>query len=213
MDFCQAQRRTYPNPADNARVTDWDERYRQGEHTRDQPHPLITRFASKLAPGRALDLASGPGRHAIWLAHRGWQVTAVDYSRTAIEILRQRCGDKGLAVNSVIADLERHEFGIQPDSYDLIIVCNYLQRDLFAPLKAGTRIGGTAMAIIALVDTDPNVRPMNPAYLLDPGELQAQFQEWEIVHYFEGKSTADAHQRAVAEIVARRRARFSANSG
>ncbi|PYS01116.1 MAG: hypothetical protein DMG16_13975 [Acidobacteria bacterium] len=205
IDFCQGVYRRDLNPSDNARVTDWDERYRQGEHTTDQPHPLITRFSSTLAPGRVLDLASGPGRHAMWLAERGWQVTAVDYSRTAIEILRQRCLAKGLAVNSVIADLERHEFGIPPESYDLIIVCNYLQRDLFAPLKAGTRIGGTAMAVIALVDGDPNVRPMNPSYLLNPGELQAQFQEWEIVHSFEGKSPADAHPRATAEIVARRR--------
>src|SRR2546422_4647992 len=78
MDFCQVEHRRDPNPSDNARVTNWDERYRQGEHTNDQPHPLITRFASKLAPGRALDLASGPGRHAIWLAERGWQVTAVE---------------------------------------------------------------------------------------------------------------------------------------
>ena len=190
---------------DNARVTDWDERYQQGRHITDRPHPLITSFASRLAPGRALDVASGTGRHAIWLAEHGWQVTAVDYSRIAIEILRQRCRDKGLAVESVTADLERHEFGIGPESYDLIIVCNYLQRDLFATLKSGTRIGGTVIAVIALVDNDPNIRPMNPAYLLNPGELQAQFQGWEIVHSFEGKSTADPHRRRMAEIVARRR--------
>ena len=186
-------------------MTDWDERYQQGRHITDRPHPLITSFASRLAPGRALDVASGTGRHAIWLAEHGWQVTAVDYSRIAIEILRQRCRDKGLAVESVTADLERHEFGIEPESYDLIILCNYLQRDLFATLKSGTRIGGTVIAVIALVDNDPNIRPMNPAYLLNPGELQAEFQGWEIVHSFEGKSAADPHRRRTAEIVARRR--------
>ena len=186
-------------------MTDWDQRYERGQHINDSPHPLITSFASRLAPGRALDVASGTGRHAIWLAEHGWQVTAVDYSRVAIEILRQRCRDKGLAVESVTADLERHEFGIELESYDLIIVCNYLQRDLFATLKSGTRIGGTVIAVIALVDNDPNIRPMNPAYLLNPGELQAEFQGWEIVHSFEGKSAADPHRRRTAEIVARRR--------
>ena len=186
-------------------MTDWDQRYQQGQHINDRPHPLITRFASMLAPGKALDVASGTGRHAIWLAEHGWQVTAVDYSRIAIEILGQRCRDKGLAVDYVTADLERHEFGTEPESYDLIIVCNYLQRDLFATLKSGTRIGGTVMAVIALVDSDPNIRPMNPAYLLNPGELQAEFQGWEIVHSFEGKSAADPHRRRTAEIVARRR--------
>jgi len=193
------------NSSDNARVTDWDQRYQRGQHINDRPHPLITSFASKLAPGRALDVASGTGRHAIWLAEHGWQVTAVDYSRIAIEILGQRCRDEGLAVDCVTADLERHEFGIEPESYDLIIVCNYLQRDLFATLKSGTRIGGTVMAVIALVDNDPNIGAMNPAYLLNPGELQAQFRGWEIIHSFEGKSIADPHRRRMAEIVARRR--------
>ena len=96
----------------NARVTGWDERYRHGEHINDPPHPLVIRFASKLAPGRALDVASGAGRHAIWLAERGWQVTAVDYSKVAIEVLRERCREKAWDVKSVAADLERHEFGI-----------------------------------------------------------------------------------------------------
>src|SRR5438445_13239822 len=97
--------------SDNARVTDWDQRYQQGRHITDRPHPLITSFASRLAPGRALDVASGTGRHAIWLAEHGWQVTAVDYSRIAVEISRQRCGDKGLACESVSATLSRHAVG------------------------------------------------------------------------------------------------------
>src|SRR2546425_738049 len=110
-------------------MTDWDRRYREGEHARDEPHPLVTGFAAKLTPGFGLDVACGAGRHAIWLAERGWQVTAVDSSRVAIEILEQRASEKGLAVNTVLADLERHEFVIEPESYELIVVCNYLQRD------------------------------------------------------------------------------------
>ena len=105
-------------------MTDWDERYRQNEHTDDRPHPLVVEFASKLVPGRALDIACGVGRHALWLAERGWQVTAVDYSRVAIEMLRQRSAKKGVEINSCVADLEQHEFVIEPGSYDLIVICN-----------------------------------------------------------------------------------------
>jgi tellurite methyltransferase len=184
------------------KMSDWNERYRRGEHTNDDPHPLVVKVASRLAPGRALDVACGAGRHAIWLAQRGWNVTAVDYSDTAIEILRERSRQHGVAVDPHIADLERHEFVIESAKYDLIVVCNYLQRDLFASIKEGTRIGGIVIAVIAMVDDDPNVKPMNPAFLLNAGELRANFQGWTVLHDFEGRPPGKQPRRAVAEIVA-----------
>lgn len=185
-------------------MTDWDERYQRGEHTDDEPHRLVVEFASKLEPGRALDLACGAGRHAIWLAGRGWQVTAVDNSRVAIEILRRRAGEKGLAIDSRTADLERRDFIIEPATYDLILNCCYLQRDLFPAIKAGARVGGVVIAVIAMVDDDPHIKPMNPAFLLSPGELSAEFEGWELIREFEGKPAGDEHRRAMAEIIARR---------
>lgn len=181
----------------------WNERYQRGENTSEEAHPLIVKFASQLAPGRALDLACGPGRHAIWLAERGWQVTAVDNSTAAIDILRQRATEKHLTIDARLADLEQHEFVIPPQSYDLIVDCNYLQRDLFQSIKEGVSISGIVVAIIAMTDDDPNVKSMNPAYLLNPGELRKTFEEWEWIWDFEGKPSGQ-HRRATAEIVARR---------
>ena len=160
-------------------MTNWDKRYEQGEHVHDEPHALVVSHAAKMTPGRALDVASGPGRHAIWLAERGWAVTAVDNSRVAMEILEQRARARAVTIRSCLADLERHEFVIEPASYDLIVVCNYLQRDLFPSIRAGTRIGGVVIAVISMLDDDPNVSPMNPAYLLHPGELRGEFDGWE----------------------------------
>ena len=185
-------------------MTYWDKRYQQGEHVQDEPHALVIDHAAKMIPGRALDVASGTGRHAIWLAERGWQVTAVDNSRAAMEILEQRARAKAVTIQSCLADLERHEFVIEADSYDLIVVCNYLQRDLFPSIRAGTRPGGVVIAVISMVDDDPNIRPMNPAYLLRPGELRAEFDGWEWIHNFEGKPPGAETRRATAEIVARR---------
>jgi SAM-dependent methyltransferase len=185
-------------------TADWEKRYLRGEHLNDEPHPLITRIASNLKPRRALDLACGPGRHAIWLAERGWAVTGVDSSRTAVEILRDRAGAQGVVIDWIVADLEKHEFAIEAESYDLIVVCNYLQRDLFPAIRAGTREGGLVIAVIAMVDDDPQVRPMNPAYLLNSGELRAQFAGWNLVHDFEGKPAVDSNRRSFAEIVAER---------
>src|SRR5215210_7984969 len=152
-------------------MSDWDGRYGLGEHTNDQPHPLVVRFASQLQPGRAFDVACGTGRHALYLAELGWQVAAVDSSKVAIDILLNRARQRNVQVNARVADLaiadpECREFSIEPDSYDLIVNCCYLQRDLFPAIEAGARIGGVLIAVIAMVDEDPNVKPMNPAFLL-----------------------------------------------
>jgi SAM-dependent methyltransferase len=183
-------------------MADWDKRYREGERTNDEPHPLVTEFASKWPPGRALDIACGAGRHALWLAEHGWKVTAVDSSGAAIDIVQKRAADRGVSVHPVRADLESHEFVIEPAAYDLIVVVNYLQRDLFFPVRKGVCQGGAVIAVVATLDDDPGVRPMNPAYLLSPGELRAQFKGWKLIHDFEGKPAGDPSRRATAEIVA-----------
>jgi SAM-dependent methyltransferase len=185
-------------------MADWDKRYREGEHLMDEPHPLVVESASSVEPGQALDLACGAGRHALWLAEHGWTVTAVDSSRVAIEFLQKQCHDRGVAVHPVVADLEKHEFAIAPESYDLIVLCNYLQRDFFPSIRTGTRVGGLVVAIIAMVDSDPRVRPMNPGYLLNPGDLRAEFAGWRLLHDVEGKPAGNPSRRATAEVAAQR---------
>jgi tellurite methyltransferase len=184
-------------------MADWDARYRRGEYS-DEPLPIVVRAASTFAPGRALDVACGAGRHAIYLTERGWQVTAVDASRAAIEVVEAKARERGLRVDAHVADLARGEFVVEPDAYDLICVCCYLQRDLFPAIRAGVRVGGAVAAAIALVDETPGVRPMNPAFLLRPGELRAEFAGWELIHDFEGKRAGGERKRAMAEIIARR---------
>ncbi|MCU1273362.1 MAG: Methyltransferase type 12 [Bryobacterales bacterium] len=182
----------------------WDERYRRGEHLSDSPAPLVVEAIEKVHPGRALDLACGAGRHALFLAERGWRAVAVDASRVAIETVRKRARERCLEVDARVADLEKHEFEIEPGSFDLICDCCYLQRDLFPAIRAGVRPGGIAIAIIHIQDDSSEVKPMNPNFLLQPGELRRFFAGWDILHEFEGKPANAPHQRAVAEIVARR---------
>jgi SAM-dependent methyltransferase len=158
-----------------------------------------------LAPGRALDIACGTGRHAVFLAALGWQVTAVDSSRVGIEITEKRARERGHAVDARVADLERGEFSIEPEAYDLIAVFYYLQRDLWPQIRAGVRRGGRVVAAIHLIDESPEVRPMNPAFLLQPEELRTEFHGWEIMHYHETQLQDDdpgEHHRRTAEIIA-----------
>jgi SAM-dependent methyltransferase len=188
----------------------WDERYRtlHGAQLRDQcVTPLVTQTVSNggvrgLPPGRALDLACGAGRNALWLAARGWQVTAVDGSRAAIEILSMLNSQ----IDARVADLENHEYIIQPDSWDLIAICYYLQRDLFEPAKRGlvhseVSPGGVVIAIAHI--PEPGDAQLTP-FRLAPGELPGHFRDFEILHHYEGPSNDPAHKRWVAEIVARR---------
>ena len=69
----------------------WDRRHAEREHIEsDEPDPVLVREAGPLPPGRALDLACGDGRNAVWLARHGWQVTAVDFSSVALDRGRRR---------------------------------------------------------------------------------------------------------------------------
>ena len=167
-------------------LEDWNRRYRAGEQL-DQKHaPLVERFAGRLPPGKALDLACGPGRHALFLAERGWQVTAVDGSPIAIGHLGARASARNLPIDARLADLERGEFEIPADEYDLVIDFLYLQRDLIPAIQRGTRPGGMIIAV-ALISQQPTPTRVTP------GELCALFAGCKILHSLE---------REVAELVA-----------
>jgi tellurite methyltransferase len=185
-------------------VADWNERYSRREHVIKEPMPLLARVVDKLKPGRALDVACGTGRHAIFLAERGWQVTAVDGSDVGIELATAIAGERGVEVDWRVSDLERGEFEIEVEAYDLIAVFYYLPRNLFQQIRAGVRPGGLFVAAIHMVDEAPDLKPMNPEFLLNPGELRAEFSGWEILHDYEGTPTEAGHKRRSAEIVAKR---------
>lgn len=186
-------------------MADWNERYSRGEHATLEPSHLLVRFIDTFQPGRALDLACGAGRHAIFLAERGWDVTAVDASHVGIDLTKKRAHERNLSLTARVADLERGQFKIEPEAYDLICDFYYLQRDLFPQIRAGVRPGGTVIAAIHLADEDDTKKGMNPAFLLQPDELRAEFRGWKIVHYHETSlhdPDAGEHHRRTADIVA-----------
>jgi len=178
----------------------WDEHYSNPANLDFTPAPLLVEVAELAPPGRALDLACGYGRNALYLASLGWQVTAVDSSPVAIGILRQHSAR--LAVDARIADLERGEFPIAAESFDLICAFFYLQRDLFAPIREGVRPGGVFAGAIHLPDGAPGSRPRNPAFLLQPGELRNEFAGWKILFYSVGAEAG--RTRRAARIIARK---------
>jgi len=127
----------------------WDERYAAAELVWSvEPNQFVAAECADLPPGRAMDLAAGEGRNAIWLARRGWQVTAVDFSQAGLDKGRQLAGDVAIdwvcgdAVTGRGLDKLDHRDG----GFDLVVIA-YLQltaderraaiRRAFAALAAG----------------------------------------------------------------------------
>lgn len=175
----------------------WEEKYREKAGTPRQPDPLLIKVSSDLTPGRALDLACGTGRNALWLAQQGWNVTAVDGSPSAIETLHAHAAELGVNVETRVADLEQGWYKIEPVRWDLIAICYYLQRSLFESAKRGVVPGGTLLAIALMVEPGKEHSP----FRVQPGELRSFFEDWDVQHYREG---ANSSHGAVAEIAARR---------
>ena len=85
---------------------------------------FVEQHCRDLPPGRAIDLAAGEGRNAIWLAERGWDSTAVDYSSIAIDKARQIAERRNVSISTAVADLAGYV--PTPGGYDLVVIA-YLQ--------------------------------------------------------------------------------------
>jgi SAM-dependent methyltransferase len=182
---------------------DWNARWRAKA---DQPFSVDPWLlaAAPLLPdtGRALDLACGRGRHALFLAERGLAVTALDRSAEALAQLRAEATLRKLSIATRQVDLEV-EPRLPADAFDLVLLIFYLQRSLLPQLKNAVRPGG-----IALVRTFSSAGPFaggpaNPDFVLRPGELLEIFADWEVLRHEEGLEPS-RKGGSVAGIVARR---------
>jgi SAM-dependent methyltransferase len=135
--------------------------------TRPTAEARVIWAASLLAPGRALDIACGAGRHAIWLHHEGWKVTALDRNIEAIAQIRSEHPD----IEARVMDLEEKPLALD-GPYDLVICWLYHQRDLYPMIRAAVRPGGIA-ALRALVQG---------RFAAEPSELRTWFPGWAILH-------------------------------
>jgi SAM-dependent methyltransferase len=104
---------------------EWDERYREQELVwAAQPNRFLVGAVEGLTPGKALDLAAGEGRNAVWLAQQGWDVDAVDWSDVALDKGRELARQAGVAVWFTREDLR--SWWPPTDTYDLVVIA-YLQ--------------------------------------------------------------------------------------
>ena len=154
-------------------MTTWDERFRTGEYPRDpEPAPLLERYVDALEPGRALDVAAGTGRNAVFLADRGYTVDAVDRSREGLKITRQRARDRGVAdrLEPIRADVGSFDF--PGETYDLITVSFYRAVDRLPDIKDALVPDGVLFYEHHLRSPDPHeVGPSDDRYRFGANEL------------------------------------------
>ena len=179
----------------------WDQRYRDGSYrARPDATVLLEKWQPQLPRGRALDVACGAGRNALYLAAHGYEVDAVDISPTALQRARAKSRERKLEVNWIEADLD--DFAPEKSRYDLIVVARYVNRQLLPRLAAGLRPGG-ALVYEHHFRTDLEVDgPKDPDFRLAPGELRQQFAELEVRFYREGLvQDPDGRTMALAQLV------------
>lgn len=166
----------------------WDEKH-AAEHATQKPSRFLKEIFEAdswpLPKGRALDIATGKGRNAIFLAERGFQVVGIDISPVALETARRISREKSLAIDWQEADLER--FDLPQGDYDLVLNLNYLQRSLVPQIKKTLKPGGWIIFETYSTDQSKIGHVTNPAYLLLHNELLDFFRDFRVLYYREGK--------------------------
>ncbi|MCX5399969.1 bifunctional 2-polyprenyl-6-hydroxyphenol methylase/3-demethylubiquinol 3-O-methyltransferase UbiG [Streptomyces sp. NBC_00102] len=169
----------------------WDERYRRSDRIwSGNPNTVLVREVSGVRPGRALDLGCGEGADAVWLAGLGWQVTATDLSRVALERAAVHAADAGVADR---VDWQWHDLGASfPDGEFDLVSAQFLHSMADLPRERILRRAAAAVApggILLVVghagfphweaNPDPSVRFPTPDEVL--ASLEPAPGEWEVL--------------------------------
>ncbi|MDH5391960.1 MAG: methyltransferase domain-containing protein [Gammaproteobacteria bacterium] len=173
--------------ADVNKQQSWNLRYQHKAITDPEPvHVLKCNQHLLSGCGSALDLASGLGGNAVFLAKAGYDVTAVDYSQVALEKLTRFAEVNKLAITTRLIDLESEPCSL--GCYDLIVVSYYLQRKLFPAIFSAIKTGGLLFYQTFSGDAENAPGPQNAAFRLAQAELLTLCSGHELLYYREDPS-------------------------
>jgi tellurite methyltransferase len=182
----------------------WDERYssEQENWVERKPSPLLLNFAHILPDqGIALDAACGLARNGLFLAQRSLSVIALDISEVALRSAMQRAKSQSLRFAAAVYDLAN--LRLPRDHFDVILNFLFLERATFPIYNQALKPGGILFFETFLKDeTDLD----HPHYYLERGELRKAFEGFEIIHWEEGKITAEKEHPSkwTARLIARK---------
>jgi len=178
----------------------WNAKFTRGEAQSTSPDSFLVETCSALPPGRALDLAGGAGRHALWLAERGWRVTLADISDEGLAIARRRAIQAGLSIATRRQSAaETLAWAAQnPNRFDLIVVFWCLLRGSFAEFPHALAPGGLLVYKTYTSDHDRYREGHSLSTALHPDELRIAFPAL--------NALTDRESGGIAELLARREA-------
>ena len=181
----------------------WDEKFREKKYTLGtEANPFLRKYIRLLPRGKALDVATGEGKNAVFLAQNGFAVEAVDISQKGLRKARRLAREKGVKVKTVLADLDHYP--IEKERYDLITDFYFLDRRLIPRIKRGLKKGGRVVFETYLTEQSSLCQegPRNPKYLLKHNELLTLFKGFRILFYREGIFREGGKKKAIASLIA-----------
>ena len=170
------------------------------DDTLHQPAQFLVESIDLLPRGRALDVAMGRGRNAIYLAKMGFEVEGVDTSHEAIEEALARAREEGVSIQTRVEDLVNIPY-FDEEAYDLVICFNYLQRSLMPQMKNWVKPGGMLVYETFIIDQVRFGKPQNPDHLLRHNELLHVFRDFRVLRY---REVVIGGKKAIASILAQK---------
>jgi tellurite methyltransferase len=181
----------------------WDKRFGRKEFALGkEPNPFLKKHIRLLPKGKALDMATGEGRNAVFLAQHGFEVNAVDISERGLKKVKKLAREKGVKINTFLVDLD--QYPIEKERYDLIANFYFLKRRLIPRIKKGLKKGGRVIFETYLLEhrTLGTGGPKQAKYFLKPNELLHLFQDFRVLFYREGIFREGGRGKAVASLIA-----------
>ncbi len=190
----------------------WNDRYSTTDLVWSaEPNRFFRETVEGLAPGRALDLGSGEGRNAIWLAEQGWAVTGVDFSDVAVKKGRRLAESRSVSVTWVVQDLLTYRPA--PGAFDLVgLIYIHLTTDARHQVLR-TAVGALAPGgrLVVLGHHSTNLKdgfggPQDPSILFTPEDISADLKGLRVTRAESATRRVDApdgaHQAIDALVVA-----------
>lgn len=187
----------------SSQVDKWDQRYQKGGHNLSQPREFLRILQDSLpTQGWGLDVAMGLGHNAALLSSRGLKVIGVDFSKVALRSVRSEYP----LIDAILVDLPA--LHLKKESMDVVLNFWFLERRLFPFYWRVLKPGGLLIFETMRLDLSNPQDDVNPAYLLQPGELLQVFADWDFLIYDENVMVTAQHtDRTAVRFAARKPAR------
>jgi len=181
----------------------WNQRYAEDSYQKNNPVTLVEDWLPRIPVGKALDVACGAGRNAIFLAQAGYRVDAIDISSEGLNQARQKAESQGLSINWIDHDLDQ-DFQFDTD-YDLIIVLWYVDLALVNRLCDCLAAGGYLVCEEHLITDLEVIGPTSSNYRVALGDLREAVSGVDILLCEESvEMNSEGDQVASARVVARK---------